>query len=524
MKNNQLKQMMNGAFLLSIASFIAKILSAIYRVPFQNMVGDTGFYVYQQVYPIYGIGMTFALSGLPVFFSKKIAEEPAHKHQKMIRDSLIILSVCSLLIFLSLYFFANQIAILMGDEALTPIVRSVSWMFLFSPVLATFRGFFQGTYRMKPTAISQVSEQLVRVIVIILAAFLFTKNTETSLYQMGAHAMSGAVWGAIVSTVILIWWMLKETRMESFPSEKSHFSALLKGYLTEGVTICLLTSILVLFQLVDSFTLYKQLVESGITETVAKSLKGIYDRGQPLVQLGLVVGTGFSASFIPLMSQAFVAQRMDEFHRAAQSLIRITACISVAAVMGLLAILPEVNLMLFGDTAGTGVLAIYILSIAVASVMIAYHSILQSFQQYRSTLLALGFGIVVKLLLNQLLIARMGTAGASLATVIGLVVMVFVMAKQLPFAMRGVWRKDSFTSKLTVGGLLLFIVAFSFKWLLRMGMTDPLSRSQAMLVALVTVVIGVVVFLIYALRVKLFTIREWVSLPFGKKLLRFGRK
>ena len=37
------------------------------------MVGNTGFYVYQQVYPIYGIGMTFALTGFPVFVSNVVA-------------------------------------------------------------------------------------------------------------------------------------------------------------------------------------------------------------------------------------------------------------------------------------------------------------------------------------------------------------------------------------------------------------------------------------------------------------------
>ena len=53
MKKINSKGMMQGAIALSIAAFIAKILSAVYRVPFQNMVGNTGFYVYQQVYPIY---------------------------------------------------------------------------------------------------------------------------------------------------------------------------------------------------------------------------------------------------------------------------------------------------------------------------------------------------------------------------------------------------------------------------------------------------------------------------------------
>ncbi len=66
MKNEQVKKTMKGALILSIASLIAKILSAVYRIPFENIVGNTGFYVYQQVYPIYGIGVAFALTGFPV--------------------------------------------------------------------------------------------------------------------------------------------------------------------------------------------------------------------------------------------------------------------------------------------------------------------------------------------------------------------------------------------------------------------------------------------------------------------------
>ncbi len=69
-----MRRVMHGAFILTIASFIAKVLSALYRIPLQNLVGDEGFYVYQQVYPIYGIAMTLALSGLPQFISKYVAE------------------------------------------------------------------------------------------------------------------------------------------------------------------------------------------------------------------------------------------------------------------------------------------------------------------------------------------------------------------------------------------------------------------------------------------------------------------
>ena len=98
------RQMMQGALILSLAAFIAKILSAVYRVPFQNMVGNTGFYVYQQVYPIYGIGMTFALSGFPVFVSALIAQYRSdYELSPLLKRLFWILSGIGIGVFLLLY-------------------------------------------------------------------------------------------------------------------------------------------------------------------------------------------------------------------------------------------------------------------------------------------------------------------------------------------------------------------------------------------------------------------------------------
>lgn len=98
-KVSQMQKMMQGAFVLTAASFIAKVLSAIYRVPLQNLVGDKGFYVYQQVYPIYGLAMTLALSGLPQFISKYIAEINGVKEQKNAIQKLIpVVFYCGLIL------------------------------------------------------------------------------------------------------------------------------------------------------------------------------------------------------------------------------------------------------------------------------------------------------------------------------------------------------------------------------------------------------------------------------------------
>ena len=72
---NQSKALFRGAFILMLAALITKILSAFYRIPFQNIVGDIGFYIYQQVYPFYGMAIVLSTTGFPVVISKLYAEQ-----------------------------------------------------------------------------------------------------------------------------------------------------------------------------------------------------------------------------------------------------------------------------------------------------------------------------------------------------------------------------------------------------------------------------------------------------------------
>jgi PST family polysaccharide transporter len=73
-QKNSINLAMQGAVILTIAGLITKILSAAYRVPYQNIVGDIGFYIYQQVYPFYGMSVILATSGFPVMISKVMTD------------------------------------------------------------------------------------------------------------------------------------------------------------------------------------------------------------------------------------------------------------------------------------------------------------------------------------------------------------------------------------------------------------------------------------------------------------------
>ncbi|WP_054671779.1 oligosaccharide flippase family protein [Lentilactobacillus senioris] len=111
MKNNSAQKMVQGATILTLTGIVAKVLSAVYKIPFQNLVGNVGFYVYQQVYPIYGIGMTIALSGLPVFISHLVAQNDDQQlNRRLISDLQWILTGLVLIIFIGLQLGDRTIA------------------------------------------------------------------------------------------------------------------------------------------------------------------------------------------------------------------------------------------------------------------------------------------------------------------------------------------------------------------------------------------------------------------------------
>lgn len=533
MGNKQMKQMMKGAVVLSVASLIAKVLSAVYRVPFQNMVGNTGFYVYQQVYPIYGIGMTFALSGFPIFLSKLIAETKHNGERKIIlKRASLILTLFAIVLFLGIYTFSDVIANGMGDSQLAPIVKAVSWMFLLMPGLVVWRGYFQGTENMIPTAISQVVEQIVRVAVILIAAALFLKS-DWSEYRMGTYAMSSAwIAGIAALFVMMYYYYLKggNQALKEVPSlnygevtNAPSYSKLFLRFLTEGSAICILSALLILLQLIDSFTLFNGLMDSGVLADEAKNLKGIYDRGQPLVQLGMVVGTGFASSLIPMLTKHFVHRQEGEFYRTAVSLLRITTAFAMVATAGMLTLMPFINDLLFGDRDGNAVLSVYILAIIVASLIGAYNTILQSRNQHRMAMLALVFGLLLKWGFNQLLIGHFGTMGASIATVFSLGGILLVLWLAMPTRLKGSLLKGSFLLKLVICcWIMTFVITIVFLFLGQWAFIA--TRSGSLVAIIIGISIGVPLFVWLIFKFKLFTIREWLYMPFGKRIVRIRNR
>lgn len=516
MVKDKQNHLLKGAFILTIAGMLSKILSALYRIPLQNLTGDFGYYVYQQVYPFIGMLMMLSLYGFPAAVSKLTSEKKSMNQdlsfKNFMRPVLIILFVLSFILAGALYIFAPYLANLVKDEQLVGSYRLLSFGFLLTPLISFYRGYFQGLGDMRPTAYSQVFEQIFRVAIIIVIALLINQNL-LGTYSISVGAVYATLIGGIISTIVLLIFKFKEIKTNQIynKSSKVPWRYFINVLFMFGIIAALNHMILLLLQFADIFTLVPELINYGYSSKEAMEMKGVFDRGQPLIQFGAVLGSSFALSLIPEIARKKEVSK-NETIQVIKDTLTISFYIAAGATVGLIFILPEVNLLLFENGIGTKSLQILMVSILLGSLAVTSNAVLQSYGYFKQITLFILSMFIMKYILNYYLVPKMGITGSALATIISLLLlsvlsMLFLRNKltKASFLKMINWR--AFLLALTSMGISLFILKYF--------LVDYFLVSRLILALYITVVvcIGAIIYFILLLRYDALSNRQLRTLP-----------
>ncbi|MET3700067.1 PST family polysaccharide transporter [Bacillus oleivorans] len=501
-----------GAFILSVAGIITKILSAGYRVPFQNMVGDRGFYIYQQVYPFYGLIVAFMMFGFPMAISKLYAEGTRKKEDFI--SIFLGLCVIGLSGFLILYYGSPLLANWIKDQELAPLFQTLAYLFLLFPFISMQRGLFQGKGNMVPTALSLIGEQLVRVATILIGALLLTK-AHRDLYEVGNAAVFGSITGGIMALFILAiyspwknWIRWAGLRIDwSF----------MKSFIGLGIIFSLNTLLFIFLQLADSLQLYQLLLAGGESPFRSKELKGIYDRGQPLIQLGVVLATSFSLALVPGLAKLQSEKKHNEIKKYIQLSVKVSVVVGMAATVGYALIMEPLNEMLFQTAEGTDVLTVLSASVVLGSISITGFAIMQGLGIHRP-LIWLSISVFLgKVILNFLFIPLFGTLGAAISTVSILILLTVGIIRLL--SVKGYKLKASSAFIKKIGTALAGMAATVLISLIIMQSADWFSdsyRANSAFQAIISSIAGAAVYLWLLMQLEVFSKEELHAFPKGK--------
>lgn len=523
--NFGMKEYMKGALLLTMAALVVKVLSAVYRVPFQNLVGDQGFYIYQQVYPFISLFVVWTSGGFAVAISKMLADakmttNPEGRENLITRTIFHYLTILSVLFFCILFFGADFLSHIMGDAQLAPLMQTGSFVTLFMPLLALMKGSFQAKGEMTPVAYAQVIEQIVRVGIILIGA-IFIMTTSKSLYAAGNAAVFGTVIGEIAGVILLLYFSRKIKLIPGRLKTKERKWPIIKEVTILSLSVSMSSLLLLCFQLIDSFTVFSILRDNGIAEIDAMNMKGIYDRGQPLVQLGVIIASSLSLAIVPLVAY----QSKKKEGRGATPFIQLTYRVSlllgVAASIGLVIVMPYVNEMLFETNSLSSVLMVYVLQIIPLSIILTFTAILQGMNKLKLPAIILFGAIILKLIGNHLFIPSLDVLGAAIASNIGLYICAGLLMIYLKRVLKVKLAKREFYIKLGIASGSMIFSVFVIDTILHIALGSFSGRIAAVIMGGCLIGIGAFVYLTIVAKSRLLAEKEWFLVPFGRKMAAF---
>ncbi|WP_035143334.1 putative polysaccharide biosynthesis protein [Schnuerera ultunensis] len=428
-KDNFLK----GAAILGIAGAIVKILGAFYRIPLNNILGSEGIGYYQTAYPLYVLLLTISTAGFPVAVAKLVSEKRAIEDyrgaHKVFKVAFLGLLIAGALTSLFVFINAKNIVESLGNEdAYYALIALVPALF-FVPIMAAFRGYFQGRQTMTPTALSQIVEQLFRVTAgLLVTYYLLDRGLPIAAGGASFGGSIGAITGAITMIFIYIFKRrdIGEEIKSSLEVEEESVNKIIKDLLVIAIPITIGAAIVPIMNSIDTLLVFKRLNSIGFTKEEANALYGqLTGHAQTLINLPLIFSTALAISLVPAIATANMKKNYKSIRNITASGIRITLLIGLPAALGLFILAkPIIGLLYFklnqGEIISTGeILSILSFGVIFLTLVQSLTAILQGLGRPLVPVVNLAIGAAVKVFLTYTLtgIRTINVKGAAVSTV-----------------------------------------------------------------------------------------------------------
>lgn len=407
MQNTETKKIFKGAVFLSIGAFLSKLLGALYRIPLTNILGGTGLGLYQMVFPVYCVLLDFAGAGAPNALSKIIAENGLLKREqtayRYLKSSLKLLTVLGAIGFFVMLAFSYPVSLLQGNKNAYLGYIFMSPSVFFVAVLSCFRGYFQGLTDMKPTAISQIIEQVVKLVLGLLCVYILMPNT---VLAVGGATFSVTVSEGVALLYVYTKYKKRKSRLGlSFYYDKGEYKKDLSQILKYVIPITLIGTAIPFSQFIDSFLIVNILKTYNEEAT---SLYGLYSgAGLTVVNLPVAVCYGVSVTVIPFVSGA-KEKTKKERHSLTAILLTLTLAVPCSLILFFFS-KPIVNILFNSLTEGDKIITANLIktlsfNVVFLSLLQTENSVLIGNSKPYAPLVGLGFGIVLKTVLEIFLL------------------------------------------------------------------------------------------------------------------------
>ncbi|WNV78796.1 polysaccharide biosynthesis protein [Bacillus atrophaeus] len=536
-------KLLRGTFVLTLGTYISRILGMIYLIPFGAMVGATGGALFQYGYNQYTIFLNIATMGFPAavsrFVSKYNSKGDYETSRKMLKAGMSVMLVTGMIAFFILYLSAPFFAkISLGgadNNGLTVdhvvyVIRMVSLALLVVPIMSLVRGFFQGHQMMGPTAVSQVVEQLARIIFLLSATYIVLKVIDGGLVIAVGYATFAALIGAFGGLIVLYYYWNKRKgdllamQPNTGPTADLSYKKMFLELFSYAAPYVFVGLAIPLYSYIDTNTFNKAMIEAGYKD-ISQDMLAIVTLYVPkLVMIPVSLATAFGLTLIPTITESFTNRNFKLLNQQINQTMQIILFLVVPAVIGMSFLSDPAYTFFYGSESlhpeiGQDILFWYAPVAILFSLFTVNAAILQGINKQKFAVVSLVLGVIVKVLLNVPLIKLFQGNGAILATALGYSVSLlygFIMIR----------RHAGYSYKILLKrAILIFILSAVMgiavkitEWILSLFISYENGQMQSAFVVFIAAVIGGAVYMYGAYRL------GFLEKMFGRRLPGFLKK
>lgn len=478
--SDQQAQMLRGTVWLTASNFISRLLGAAYIIPWYIWMGKHGAEangLFTMGYNIYAWFLLISTAGVPVAVAKQVAKYNTKGQEEhsfaMIRGFLKFMSLLGLVFAIIMYVLSPVFANLSGGgKDLIPVMQSLSWAVLIFPSMSVVRGFFQGHNNLKPYAISQIAEQVIRVIWMLLTAYFIMKVGSGDYVEAVTQSTFAAFIGMGASLLVLVYYLWKTGLLQHIihrPESDSQIDtkALLWDTIREAIPFIVTGSAIQLFQIIDQMT-YSNVMSWFTNFTRSELLVQFsYFSANPnkITMILIAVATSIGGVGIPLLTENYVKGDFRAAGKLVQDNLTMLVAFLLPATIGAVAIAEPLYTVFYGkpDSLALGLFILAMLQTVILGLYTVLSPMIQALFQNRKAILYFGYGVLVKLILQVPFIYVFKAYGPLLSTTIGLMIPIVLMYKEIHqvthFNRKTVFKRSLLTAILTLIMLLVVLVA-----------------------------------------------------------------
>ncbi|MDF2698920.1 MAG: cell division protein [Haloplasmataceae bacterium] len=436
------KSMLKSAFVLTFGNITSRLLGLIYVFPFAWLVGQEGQALYSYAYVPYVIFIDLATLGIPLGISKFVSIYNAQNDYKtsynVFKKATNMMFIIGVIMFIIMFILSKPIAykVLGGEEQLinnvndvTLVIRVISTALIIVPSIALLRGFFQGFKYTYPTALSQIVEQIVRVLFILVSAYVIIKVLKLNYTTAITYSVLAATIAAIVAYVLLRVYLVKflskyQPMIDStVETNTKSYMELFKELFKYAIPIALFGVVTSLYTLIDTLTFNEAYMKQNALNS--EIIYGTYAfEINKLIMIPVSLGIGLGVSIIVYISESFTKKNYSMINKQIYKAFQTCSFIIIPIVITMMLFSNALYSFLFNvdNFYGPKIL----LSYAPVAIILCFNhivnAIMQGINKPKILFISMTLGISLKYLYNVEFVSRYGYNGAILATSIGLLV------------------------------------------------------------------------------------------------------